>query len=500
MSVAEIFAVTGKPVAHSLSPEIFKLLFREAGRDAVYTRLAAESAREALATAREIGIRGLNVTSPFKEEMAALVDGKHEHAARIGAVNCVRLANPGAARGKPDKTKTKLTIAAKKPGAFEERTEAGSGGGGAITGYNTDFIGIIGTLESLGRSTAGRAALVLGTGGAARAAAYGLIRAGAARVILAGRSPEKTEAAARSLGCDWARLADAGKILRDVDICVSCLPFPASQALRAPLRRGDMAVAAPDAGPPNGTLIIDAHYASAAGGAKAAAAPHGADSGNHNPSAAIRWLFHQAIPSYEIFTGLKVHGNTVSKIWGEFSGKQNPSRQMAGRHIALVGFMGAGKTTTGRELARLTGREFVDTDEMIEGITGMSIPEIFARRGESAFRSLESSVIGKLTPAGGRGKVIAVGGGAVLDAANRERLAENCRVVWLWAPVLTALSRIDVATRPVLDPGGPLGSAERTLAARLPLYASVSDLIVSSAGGSPLDVARRIKDEMGQAL
>ncbi len=500
MSVAEIFAVTGKPVAHSLSPEIFKLLFREAGRDAVYTRLAADSAPEALATAREIGIRGLNVTSPFKEEMAALVDVKHEHAARIGAVNCVRLASPGAARGKPDKARTKVTKAAKKQGALGDRTGAESGGGAEITGYNTDFIGIIGTLKSLGKSTAGRAALVLGTGGAARAAAYGLIRAGAARVILAGRSLKKAEAAARGLGCDWARLADAGKILRDVDICVSCLPFPASQVLRAPLPGGGLAVAAPYAGPPNGTILIDAHYASAPGGAMATTAPDGADSGNHHPSAAIRWLFHQAVPSFEIFTGLKVPGNTISKIWGEFSGTRNPSRQKAGRHIALVGFMGAGKTTTGRELARLAGREFVDTDEMIEVNAGMSIPEIFARRGESAFRSLERSAIGKLAPAGGRGKVIAVGGGAVLDEANRRLLAEDCRVVWLWTPALTALSRIDVATRPVLDPGGPLGSAERTLAARLPLYAAVSDLIVSSAGGSPLDIARRIKDEMGQAL
>jgi shikimate kinase len=130
----------------------------------------------------------------------------------------------------------------------------------------------------------------------------------------------------------------------------------------------------------------------------------------------------------------------------------------------------------------------------------MSIPAIFERRGERAFRLLERSVISKLTRAGGRGKVIAVGGGAVLDATNRKLLAENCRSVWLWVPARTAVSRIDVATRPVLDPGGPLGSAERTLAARLPLYAAVSDLVVNSADGSPLDVARSIKNEMDQTL
>ncbi len=162
--------------------------------------------------------------------------------------------------------------------------------------------------------------------------------------------------------------------------------------------------------------------------------------------------------------------------------------------------MGTGKTTTGRQLAHLLGWDFVDTDETIEALAGLTVPEIFALRGESAFRAQETSVIEKSVSAGGGPKVISVGGGAVLDEANRRTLARACRTVWLWAPARTAVSRLDIPTRPVLDPAEPIASAERTLAARLPLYAAAADLIVNASGDSPLDIARRIKDEMDQAL
>jgi shikimate dehydrogenase len=436
MSETELFAVTGKPVAHSLSPELFRLLFRAFGRNAAYTRLAADSAEEALETARAIGLRGLNVTSPFKEVMISRLDRLNEHAAKIGAANCLALA------------------------------------GANSTGYNTDFIGLIGTLYSAGVSPEGRAALVLGTGGAARAAAYGLVRAKAARVILAGRSIDRARAAARGLGCDAARLDDAERILGAVDVCVSCLPFPAARILPDPL--------------PTGALIVDAHYAGAA------TAP---EDGPPGPSTALRWLFHQAIPSFEIFTGLEVPKSVEQRIWEDFAMRETHRKP----HIALVGFMGAGKTATGRQLARLMGCEFTDTDEAIEGATGMTIPEIFKLRGESSFRSLEKSAIEERV-SGGAGKVISVGGGAVLDEDNRKVLATSCRVVWLWVSARTALRRIDVSTRPVLSPDRPLESAERTLASRTPLYASLSDLIVNSESGTPLEVAGRIKDEMDQAL
>lgn len=511
MPETALFAVAGRPVAHSLSPEIFRLLFAATGLDAVYSRLAADSAREAFETARQIGLRGMNVTSPFKDEMVSLLDRLDPHAKKIGAVNCVALAGSFGPRCMSTKNDiSQKPVVEENAGEekawpvgprVESKTTASSqsyrvdpGAPAPAAGYNTDFIGLIGTLSSYGVPPAGRSALILGAGGAARAAAYALISAGALKVILANRSPEKAEATARSLGCDWAALADARSILNDVDICVSCLPFPSSRVLSV--------------SPPDGALIIDAHYASAPdplerrepGNQRLGAAPHRPDPGKYNPPPALRWLYHQAIPSFEIFTGLKVPGKKATKIWEEFIRNLNLPAPRPKRHIALVGFMGAGKTTVGRHLARLTASDFVDTDETVEAAAGMSIPKIFKFKGESAFRALEKSVIGELAATGGRRKVIAAGGGAVLDAENHRILADHCRVVWLWAPAAAALSRIDAATRPVLDPDRPLESAERILASRIPRYAAAADLIINSGSVGPLAVARRIKDEMDPPL
>src|SRR5579863_5712063 len=89
------------------------------------------------------------------------------------------------------------------------------------------------------------------------------------------------------------------------------------------------------------------------------------------------------------------------------------------RHIVLVGMMGAGKSTVGRRLAALLGRNFVDTDDEISAMTGKTVAELFSSEGEARFRAVESQVLREAleshTPS-----VIAVGGGAVLDSSNRE--------------------------------------------------------------------------------
>ncbi len=464
---SELYAVTGKPVAHSLSPEIFERLFRSMGRDAVYMRLAADSTAEALETAREIGMRGLNVTSPFKETVLTCLDAMDHHASKIGAVNCIRLDGElGASSGG-------RSLGVRSRGGSDSFPRK-RGGSARALGHNTDFLGLLGALNTRGFSPAGRTALVLGTGGAARAAAYGLKKERAARVILAGRSAEKTCAAARALGCDGMSLGDAEKALGRVDLCVSCLPFPAARILSAPL--------------PDTVLMVDAHYAGAATGTK---------DGVCQTQAALSWLFHQAVPSFEIFTGLEVPKDIKKEAWQEFSKREKRRKP----DVAFIGFMGAGKTTVGRIFAKLTGSEFYDTDEMIEAAAGMPVVRIFESRGEATFRALENSVIGKLAgAAGGTRKVISVGGGAVLDEDNRRALAGSCRIIWLWAPAAAAVARIDAATRPVLERGQPLASARRILAARLPLYAAASDLVIGTSARTLRETAGRIKDELDQTV
>ena len=143
-------------------------------------------------------------------------------------------------------------------------------------------------------------------------------------------------------------------------------------------------------------------------------------------------------------------------------------------NLVLVGPMGAGKSTVGRRLAARLGFPFSDLDEEIEA-AGRSIEAIFAEDGEPAFRDLESRHLRERLEGGDR--VLATGGGVVLDAGNRELLAERACVVWLGAQVDTQLSRVGNGDgRPLLDADDPAMVLRSLAATRTPLYRKVADL------------------------
>ena len=126
-----------------------------------------------------------------------------------------------------------------------------------------------------------------------------------------------------------------------------------------------------------------------------------------------------------------------------------PSSPSSPPNIVLTGFMGVGKSAVGREVAARLGRPFVDLDDLIEQNAGMSINDIFTARGEAHFRALEKQTLREL--AAQRGTVIATGGGALVDAANREMMARSGLVICLTASVNAIEARIgDAADRPLL--------------------------------------------------
>ena len=160
-------------------------------------------------------------------------------------------------------------------------------------------------------------------------------------------------------------------------------------------------------------------------------------------------------------------------------------------NIYLVGPMGAGKTTVGRHLAELLGREFLDSDHEIERRTGASIPWIFEKEGEPGFRSRETMVINELTKQSSL--VLATGGGAVTQAPNREYLNKRGIVIYLYTPVEIQLQRTyRDKNRPLLQVENPEQKLTDLLAIRDPLYRDVAHYIIETNQGAARDLAHSI--------
>lgn len=148
-------------------------------------------------------------------------------------------------------------------------------------------------------------------------------------------------------------------------------------------------------------------------------------------------------------------------------------------HLALVGYRGSGKTALGTRLSEHLRLPFFDTDARIVEKCGCSIPELFRRRGEDAFRSAEHEVIAELNTM--TRSVISTGGGAVLREDNRKILRETSFCVYLTANAEVLFSRIDGdPNRPALTRHPPFEEIKQLLKLRDPLYREVANLIIDT--------------------
>ena len=160
--------------------------------------------------------------------------------------------------------------------------------------------------------------------------------------------------------------------------------------------------------------------------------------------------------------------------------------------LILIGMMGAGKTTVGKELARRRGMRFADVDHEIIARTGVSIPTIFELEGEAGFRRRESLALDELTRESDL--VIATGGGSVLDPANRALMSQRAVVIYLDVPpqILWERTRHD-RNRPLLQVSNPRARIEELHRARDPLYRATADLVVEGGRGNPGTMVRQIE-------
>ena len=336
MDRPELFAVAGRPILHSLSPAIFAAAFRATGRDAVYTRLAVDGANEALRLARELRLRGMNVTSPLKEDMFPLLDRLEPTAEAIGAVNTVVLRD------------------------------------GEAVGWNTDPAGVRAMLDASGARLAGARVAVLGAGGAARAALHTVCEAGTGGVVVINRSAGRGKRTARDFGARSAPWSEAPAELSRADLVFSCLSTTVVPLDPAWLGEGQ--------------VVLDANYKS----------PLLADVALRAGCAYVGgrdWLLGQALAAYRAFVGDAPPADAMRDALANARIPEPPGR------IALSGMMGTGKSAAAEWLASELGLDWIDTDELVERQADATIAELFASAGEGEFRRREAEMVARATSA-----------------------------------------------------------------------------------------------------
>ena len=435
MDDTQFFAVAGDPILHSRSPEMFQAAFKATSLNAVYLRFASSEAGEIARMARSMPIHGFNITSPYKEKILPFLDDMDEAARRSGAVNTMVL----------DK--------------------------GKLVGFNTDIDGVREALLGRGIAVRGKKALILGAGGAAKAAALALISQGV-RATLINRTPERARDIARTFSCRAAPVKDISQEMDDTDILISCISEGRSLVPRHCLRKD--------------LIVLDAHYR------EETPLVRDAKARKCTVIDGREWLLHQGASAFGHFTGLKppIPAMRSALYDGEVCARKN---------VALIGFMGSGKSTVSRYLAENLKMAHIDIDDEIERKSTSSITDIFKNLGEESFRRMEETQIDAATRMSGR--IISCGGGAVLNTASIDRLRLGATVVWLSAGVETVLQRVDSdRSRPLLNVLDRRSEIEKMLRLRTGYYARACDLIINTDGKEPEEIAQRIYDEINTSL
>ncbi len=167
------------------------------------------------------------------------------------------------------------------------------------------------------------------------------------------------------------------------------------------------------------------------------------------------------------------------------------------RNIALTGFMGCGKTAVGRVVAKVSGFEFLDTDQFIEEHVGNTNPRIFEEQGEETFRRYEREVVVRLAER--ESTVIATGGGLLVNEQNMDTMKQYAMVFCLWASPDSIWRRVkDQSHRPLLQTENPRQRIIDLLEERKPAY-SRSDMLINTEYRSARDVANLILSQFRQA-
>ena len=327
---------------------------------------------------------------------------------------------------------------------------------GKLYGDNTDVRGLVALIRRMRDDLSDLTVLILGTGGTSRAAIAAAKELRAKRVVRVSRTGRDGAATYEQAYRDCS---DAGFLINTTPVGM----FPHAGTSPVDLARF-----------PNLAGVVDAIYNPLRTRLLLDAQKRGIPAEN-----GLYMLVAQAMKSAELFTGKPVGDDETAAVYADLLTKK--------RNIVLIGMPSSGKSTVGRILSENLRLPFLDTDEIIVRRAGVPVSEIFAARGEEAFRDLESEVVREVSETGGR--VIATGGGAILRRQNVELLRENGILVYLDRPLSGLTPTPD---RPLADDAEKMRALKEK---RKPLYRAAADLTVSVTK-TPVETAEEIMEKL----
>ena len=454
----------GNPVRHTLSPLIHNSIAAMKGINLVYVpfEVPKGGVKNAVRGANALGIKGLNVTVPYKSDVIDHLVEVDPLAEGIGAVNTL------------------------------VRTEGG------FKGYNTDMSGLYHAMQDEGIVLDGECVVILGAGGVARPVAYLCASKGAEKVYVLNRTYEKAEAVAKEVNSalddslgekiipmpleNYKELLEKEKRFFAVQ-CTSVGLFPDVNS--APIEDAEFYK--------HVYAAIDVVYKPL----ETKFMKMVKDAGGKAFSG-LKMLLYQGIDAFELW--FEEEGVKISKEEADIIYKSLMMEVLGATNIILEGFMGSGKSTVSEILSDKLDLELIDTDEAIEEAEGRKISDIFERDGEEAFRDMETGLVEMMVSDHMRETVISLGGGLPVREKNRELLKKVGKVVYLRTAPETVYDRLKGDdTRPLLKSEDPLARIKELQDKRGKIYEEAADIIVDTDGKTPVQVADEIIAAIGFA-
>lgn len=401
-----VYTLVGKPIAHSLSPDIYNFGFRYYGLNSVYVGTETEDLNNAVIGIKALGIKGFNITMPYKNEIIRYLDSYSRLASLCGSVNTV---------------------------ITDEN--------GKLYGEMTDGYGFVLALQSRGINIKGMRVEIMGAGGAGRALAVAAVVNEASKVVLANREGENYRKACELLN-ELSRFKEFKKLslkkitsIKDYEVDKESEIFVNATSLG--MKRNPGSVISERSKLYKNLTVFDLVYENS----NTELLQLAREVGCKHIIGGKRQLLFQAAVAFKLYTGL------------EFPVKEYLEGSMQSI-VFLVGFMGAGKTTIGESVSKKLNVSFIDLDKEIEAGTKLTVAELFKREGEQGFRIREHNALQDIIRRyKGEVVVVATGGGTVIQDNNYELMKKYGNIIYLDISFGEVLKRLSVhdATRPLLQ-------------------------------------------------